>query len=715
MRRFAIITTILLVAQICALSQTPAAQPAAPEKPAASYKDLQYPALHKIAVPTPLRFELPNGMVVYMVEDHELPMVTVAARIRTGDRWEPVSKAGLAWLTGEVMRTGGTPGRSGDQLDDELDRLGASVEISIGEDSGSASVSVLKEDTIRGIGILADLLRHPAFPQDKIELAKIMLRESIARRNDEASEIADREFERLMYGKDSAYGHQPEYDTIAAITRDDLVAFHKQFFQPENVILGIWGDFDSRELRRTIGRIFNEWPRGGNPKPAVPAVDPGIDKRTGVYLIEKDDVNQSMVHMGLPGGKRSDPDYFALTVANRILGGGFGARLFNKVRSEEGLAYSVYSSWGADWDHTGIFQADGTTKSTTTVQMIAAMKREIARMSEGEVTDEELARAKDAILKGSAFDNDSTGKIVGRLMTYEYFGYPSDFLQRFDAGIGKVTKADVLRVSKQHFTADRFAVVVLGNSKAFDKPLSTLGPVTMLDISIPKPKQTVAAASADDVKRGMALLAEAREAMGGAAIGKVKAYTGIGSVTMVTEQGDFSMKVEETTDLSSKMVQKLSTPGGEIVTGYDGKTMWMKTPQGAREAPASELAEMEANFFRETLWILQAFDSGKVKVQALTQPGADLEGVAVSDPARNLVVKVYLDPKTHIIVKKEFVGSVMGPPAPTEEAYSDYRDAAGVKVPFVTVVSQDGKKKLEQDWTEVKINPSLGDSAYKKP
>ncbi|MGA2434268.1 MAG: hypothetical protein ABSG25_03190, partial [Bryobacteraceae bacterium] len=216
------------------------------------------------------------------------------------------------------------------------------------------------------------------------------------------------------------------------------------------------------------------------------------------------------------------------------------------------------------------------------------------------------------------------------------------------------------------------------------------------------------------VQRGMALLAAARDAMGGAAVGKVKAYTGIGSITMVYEQGNFSMKIEQTTDLSWRMLQKLRTPAGfEMQNGYDGKTLWAKTAQGSSAtATEDENAEIEGNFFRESLWILQTFDSGKLTVQALDDPGEKLDVVAVSDPARNLLVKIFIDPQTHLIVKKDFVGAETGP---SEEIYSDYREVAGVKVPFRTVVTQEGQKKLEQVWSEVKVNPGLDDSAYRKP
>jgi len=231
------------------------AGPAAGQIPK-SYKELKFPPLNKIEVPEPVRFQLPNGLVVYLVEDHELPLIRAAALIRTGSRWEPAAKAGLASIAGTVMRTGGSERFPGDQLDEELDRLGASVETSIGEDSGRARVSVLKEDIDRGLTILADILRHPAFPQDKIELAKIQERDRIARRNDNPNAIAFREFRRIIYGPDSPYARQPEYDTINGITREDLLAFHREFFQPENVILAAWGDFSAAEMRAKIEKVF---------------------------------------------------------------------------------------------------------------------------------------------------------------------------------------------------------------------------------------------------------------------------------------------------------------------------------------------------------------------------------------------------------------------------------------------------------------------------
>lgn len=456
-------------------------------KPVEHYRDLKYPPPGKLQPPKPERSVLPNGLTVYLIQDHELPMVNVSALIRIGSRWEPVAKAGLASLVGTVMRTGGSLERNGDKLDDQLDALGATIEISVTEDSATASVSVLKEDIGEAMAILADLLQHPAFPQNKIDLAMIEQRDNVARRNDMAMMIAYREFPRILLGPNSAYGHQIEYATLDAITRDDLVVFHRDFFQPENVILGVWGDFGS-ELKPSIEKLFGAWPRGNRPKPPVPPVQTSPEKCAGYYLINKDDVNQSWVFMGHLVGRRDDPDYYAQDLMNQVLGTSFASRLFSNVRSAQGLAYTVGSDWAAGWDRPGTFMAQGSTKTESTAQILTSIRTEIAKVIEGGITDAELSRVKEATAKKLAFEFDSTGKIVQRLMQYEYYGYPADYLERYQENIAKVTREDVARVAKQYLKPDQFAVLVVGNPKGFDRPLSQFGRVTEVDISIPGKK-----------------------------------------------------------------------------------------------------------------------------------------------------------------------------------------------------------------------------------
>jgi predicted Zn-dependent peptidase len=452
-----------------------------------AYKQLKYPALRDIQVPQVERMTLPNGMRLFLLEDHELPLIHVSALIRTGSVHEPADKIGLAGLTGAVMRTGGTAGKTGDEIDEQLEQIAATVETSIGRSSGSAYMSVLKEDVDTGLAVLADVLMHPAFRQDKIDLAKISARTGIARRNDDPSGIASREYAKLIYGPESVYARHAEYATIDSITRDDMVAFHRRFYHPNNTMLAVWGDFKTSQMVAKIKETFKDWPKTDLEMPPVPEVK--YEFRPTVNVVIKQDMNQSCVRFGHIGGVMSDPDYFALMVMNEILGSSTTSRLFKNVRSRQGLTYSVGGAFAADFDHPGVFYVACQTKLGSTVQAVNAMIDEVRKMTQEEVTDEELALAKDSFLNSFVFNFESRGQIVNRLMTYVYHGYPEDFLQKTKENVEKVTKADVLRVAKAHLRPDKVQILVVGKPDEFDKPLTTLGAVKTIDITIPQPKQ----------------------------------------------------------------------------------------------------------------------------------------------------------------------------------------------------------------------------------
>ena len=449
------------------------------------YEDLKYPRLGDIKIPDVERLTLANGMQLFLVEDHELPLIEISARIRTGSIYEPADKIGLASITGIVMRTGGTTGRTGDELDEQLERIAASVETGIGLNSGSAAMSVLKEDIDTGLEILADVLMNPAFREDKIMLAKIRYRSSIARRNDNVSSIAIREYRKLIYGSESVYARHSEYATIENITRDDLVAFHKKFFKPNNIMLAVIGDFDTSQMIKKIEKAFEGWQKADIDFPDIPQVR--YEFRPTANVVRKEDINQSNIYLGHIGGIMNDPDYFALIVMNRILGGGFTGRLFKNIRSRQGLAYSVFGSYTANFDFPGVFYVGCQTKSESTVHAIRAMINEVRKMTEAEVTDEELDLAKESYLNSFVFNFDSKGEIVARLMVYAYYGYPPDFLQKAKANIEKVTKADVLRVAREHLKPDKMQILAVGRPQDFDEPLSVFGPVSEIDITIPPP------------------------------------------------------------------------------------------------------------------------------------------------------------------------------------------------------------------------------------
>ncbi len=448
------------------------------------WQQIPIPKLPAFRPAQPRRIELPNGMVVFLQEDHELPTIDGTARIRGGERLVPANKTGLTDVYGEVWRTGGTKTQTGDQLDDFLEQRAAKVETGGGTDSTTISFSCLKEDFDDVFRVFDDVLRNPEFRADKIEIAQKGMYDGISRRNDDPSEIAGREARKLVYGANNPYARIAEYATVASITRQNLIDWHDKYVHPNNIILGVVGDFDSVKMEARLREAFGSWPKG----PA--ANDPEIKAepaKPGYYQVDKTDVNQSNIQMVALGITRKNPDYFATSVFNEAFGGGFSSRLFGDIRTTKGLAYAVGGGVGAGWDYPGMVRLMVLTKSGTTVESIHALDEEIADLSKRPINDDEIKRAKDAILNSFVFRFDSPDKVLQEKMAYEFYGYPPDFLENFQRGIEGVTKEDVARVAAKYLHRDQMAVLVVGHVSEFDKPLSSLGTVTKLDIAIPAP------------------------------------------------------------------------------------------------------------------------------------------------------------------------------------------------------------------------------------
>jgi len=450
------------------------------------YKQIKTLPLGRISFAEPQKMTLSNGMVVMLLEDHELPAIETFARVRTGSRFEPAEKTGLGSVFGDVQRTGGTKFMTGDQMDDFLEARGARVETGMGETSGTAEMWCLRQDFPDVFKVFADVLRNPVFADEKIAIAKNQVATGIMRRNDDPMGIMFREFDKLVYGPDSPYARTPEFATLEKIGRDDLLAFHKRYYAPNRMILGVVGDFDSKEMAKRVKEVFGEWPKGPEVK------DPPAAYRTavtpGVYYIQKDDVTQSNIILGHLGIEKTNPDIFAVDVMNEAWGGGFASRLFSNVRTKKGLAYAVAGAVTSNYDFPGRFFAWVTTKTETTGAGIDALMEEIEGLSKTPLTDEEVKRAKDTILNSFVFNYDSRAKILRQQITYAYYGFPADYLSRYRQNIEKVTATDVTRVAKKYVHKDQMAILVVGPPTGQDRPLESFGKVTKLDISIPPPK-----------------------------------------------------------------------------------------------------------------------------------------------------------------------------------------------------------------------------------
>ncbi len=442
------------------------------------------PPLPAFTPPEPTRVQLANGMVIFLQPDHELPLISATARIRGGSVYEAADKTGLTDLYGDVWRTGGTKTKTGDQMDDFLEARAAKIETDNQSDSTTISLNCLKGDFDAVFEMYLDLLHNPEFRADKLELSKRQMYTGISRRNDNVESIVARESRIIVYGKDNPYARVPEYSTVAAVTRQDLINWHQQYVYPNNIIFGITGDFDPKTMEARLRQAFESWSKGPQAKrPDIKFAEP----KAGVYSVDKSDVNQTTISMLDLGIERNNPDYFTITVMNEIFGGGFSSRLFNDLRTAKGLAYSVGGGVGYGWDRPGLTDIEMQTKSASTVEGIEGINSEIDDLLKNPPSDEELKRAKDNILNSFIFEFDTPEKVLREKMAYEFYHYPLDFLERYRSEVEKVTAADVASVARKYVHKNQMAVLVVGNESEYGKPLSSLGPVQKVDISIPPP------------------------------------------------------------------------------------------------------------------------------------------------------------------------------------------------------------------------------------
>ena len=434
------------------------------------------------APPEPARVVLENGMVIYLLEDHELPLVTLSAMLRTGGWLEPTDKVGLAALTGAVMRTGGGGGMTAEQIDEDLEQFAIDINMSMGRQSGAASLDVLKKDLDRGVKIFAALLRQPAFEAGRVELAKLQTIEGIRRRQDSPGSIVGREFLKQLYGAEHPSARESTVESIKGISREDVVAFHRRTVHPNGIILGVTGDFKQAEMIALLNTTFADWKRGDVPELKIADAREGAGS-AAVRFVNKD-TSQTHLRIGHLTIREDDPDYVPLAIANDILGGSsFRSRLFNDVRTKRGLAYSVGSRLNVGMHDQGVWLMRAETKLPSTQEVVSRFVANMERMRTELVTDEELAEAKEAYVNSFVFSFASPAAIVGRFVELEYDGLPKDFLQQLRARVVALKKEDVLMAAKRHFHPNRITIVAVGSGDTLAKLLSGFGEVKEIKLA----------------------------------------------------------------------------------------------------------------------------------------------------------------------------------------------------------------------------------------
>jgi len=409
------------------------------------------------------RHELPHGAVAYLVEDHQLPLVSLSATIRMGSYLVPAEHAGLASMTGSQMRTGGTKTMPAREFDEEAAFLASQISSSIGSTSAGAGLDCLKQNFDASLKMFFDVLKNPGFDAERLELARGRRLQGMQRRNDRTGSIERREYARLLRGDKHFTTQQTTKATLESITRERMIELHQRYYHPSAFIFSASGDFETKDmLARLASALGDGWPGKKQEIPAVPA--PNHKPTPGVYMVNKSGVNQSRVSIAHIGIQRDNPDHLAVGIMNSILGGGgFTSRIMTRVRSDEGLAYSAGSSFRPGTYYPGTFRASFQSRNPTCAQAAAIVLEEIAKMQSEKVTTEELDTAKNYTIEIFPRFFATASIVAGTFASDEYTKREKDYWEKYRDRIASVTQDDVLRVAQKYIHPEQFVILAVGN------------------------------------------------------------------------------------------------------------------------------------------------------------------------------------------------------------------------------------------------------------
>jgi zinc protease len=694
--------------------------------------------------------KLSNGLQVVAVLHHEQPVVSMRLLIRAGSASDPKSKLGLAHLAANLLDQG-TTSKSAEEMADAIDFIGGAMGAGAGTDLSYLNMIVMKDSFDVGMRMLSDMARHPAFAPQEIDRQRQQMLSGMRVSLDDPGYVANAVFDRLVYGF-HPYGlpQSGTPETINAITRDDLVAFHRKYFAPNNAILAVVGDVTAEEAFAEATKVFGDWDAHDVPDEATAEL-PEPTRR--VIIVNKADAVQTEVRVGHLGVPRKNPDYMALNLAVRILGGEGSNRLHQVLRTERGLTYGAQASLDT-LKRSGDIEAETNTRSEATGEVLRLMSDEFWRLQRERVGEHELADAK-AYLTGSfPLTIETPDAIAMQILNVLFYELPIEQLQNFRDRVNAVSVDDIQRVARAYFKPDRLSVVLVGNAAAFESQLGGVGfgrfervELGNLDLMAAdfkrdgtragpggraggagKPDQVgrvqyvppnqQATIVAEEGAKAKALLDRIVEAKGGLA--KLRAIRTITAVTTSTAQTPMgAIEAQSTTILEypNRVRVDTSLPAGRTIQVFDGQQAWVRDPRGVREVDATMVRELEAGLKRDTVALLLAAEAGTIRARALPDvkddTGAVRQALELSGNGFEPII-LYVAADTALISKQAYVAGGAERPL-IEEQFSDYRPVDGVQVAFAARVLRGGKPVLERRVTEIAFNKPVDPALFKRP
>jgi zinc protease len=698
---------------------------------------------------------LPNGLQVVAVLHHENPVVSMRLLLRAGSAADPKDRLGAARLAAALLDQGTTT-QSAQDLADTIDFMGGSMGAGAGTDLTHVDMLVMKDSFESGMRMLSDVARKPAFAQAEIDRKKQQTLSSLQVSVQDPEYVANSVFDRLVYGF-HPYG-MPDSgtpETLAAVRRDDLVAFHSKYFAPNNAILAIVGDVTAEEAFTTAKKVFGDWEK--KELASDKYIDPP-DPTRRVIVVNKPDAVQTEVRVGHLGITRSHPDYLAVNLAIRILGGEGSNRLHQVLRTERGLTYGAQANMAA-LKVSGDFEAETNTRSEATGEVLRLIVDEFWRLQRERVGERELADAKAYMTGSFPLTIETPDSIAMQVLNVIFYGLPLSELQTFRERVNAVTVDDIQRVARAYLRPDRLSVVLVGNAKAFASQLAGVGfgtyeTIELADLDlmsgslkkaatsrgamapavpgdwplsarvsrlaysqIPAGARPEAPQAPDEIAKAKALLDKVIDAKGG--LEKLRGVKTI-VVKQTLKNPDGQIRQFETTTYISypdKFRTESPTPGGGVnLQVYDGRQLWVKDAHAVREIPEVVARDVNATLRRDPVAMLVAAVDGRLRARALPdvkQSSGRIDHALELSAADFNPVVLLIDAETSRINKLTFVSDAPGRPI-VEEEFADYRAVDGVQFAF-SGARKNGAQSIERRITDLKLNVPVDAALFKRP
>ena len=672
---------------------------------------------------------LPNGLRIVAVAHHEQPIVSLRLLVGAGSSLDPKGKTGLANLTASLLDQGTTTATAS-QINDEIDFIGGSMGAGAGTDLSYASVLVMKDSFERGLQILSDMARHPSFAPDEIARQKQQLLSSLQVSLEDPAYIANSVFDRLVYGF-HPYGlpQSGTTETLGSITRDDLVNFHQKYFWPNNAILAVVGDVEPQEAFASVRKVFADWQRKDIGATTFAELPPSTRR---IVVVNKPDAVQTEVRVGNIGIPRNHPDYMAVNLAIRILGGEGSNRLHQVLRTARGLTYGAQANFDT-FKEGGDFEAETNTRTAATGEVLRLIVDEFWRLQRDRVNERELSDAK-AYLTGSfPLTIETPNAIAMQILNVLFYGLPIEQLQTFRERVNAVTVDDIQRVAKLYLKPDRLSIVLVGNAAQFTNQLQTIGfggfesiDIQNLDLTAADFKRPSRRALDDFVGRpfqGRLAYAQQNGVIRDdaktlldrviAAMGGIDALRGVKTIVArqrITNTGVYASNDGESMsyiEFPDKFRVEANSIQGQMVSAYDGTTAWTRDPQGTHEVPHEAALEAQSNLDRDVIRLLVAGKDGTMDVRRGANLTLEFSGKGMGS------ILLTIDPATYRVTRESYAAG-RGGQALVEETFSDYRNVGGVQMPFLAE-RRVGQVAIRRQVTELTINRAIAPSLFTRP